>query len=166
MASSPALTPCEGGREPEASGGFGSCFLFNARCTFCNRQRFTKMPPARLFFRYRRDLKSRARTLRHDPTPAERKLWFKFLSTRPEKFTRQKPLGFYIADFYCARMRLVIELDGDSHFTRWGERYDQNRTESLALYGIRIIRFSNAEVLQQFEAVCARIEEALAGSRK
>ena len=66
--------------------------------------------PARLFFRYRRELKLRARDLRRDPTPAERKLWFEFLSTHFEKFTRQKPLGRYVADFYCARHRLVIEL--------------------------------------------------------
>jgi very-short-patch-repair endonuclease len=61
------------------------------------------MRPARPFFRYRRDLKVRARHLRRDPTPAERKLWFEFLSTHFEKFTRQKPLGRYVADFYCAR---------------------------------------------------------------
>jgi len=91
------------------------------------------MRPIRAFFRYRRDLKARARDLRHDPTPAERKLWFDFLSTHFEKFTRQKPLGRYVADFYCARHRLVMELV-----------------------------FTNADVLQQFEAVCARIDEVLA----
>jgi very-short-patch-repair endonuclease len=120
------------------------------------------MRPARPFFRYRRDLKSRARKLRHDPTPAERKLWFDFLAIRPEKFTRQKPLGRYIADFYCARIRLVIELDGDSHFTEGGERHDGVRTTEFALHGIRVIRFTNLEVMEQFEAVCVRIEEVVA----
>src|SRR5918996_709275 len=120
------------------------------------------MRPARPFLRYRRDLRPRARDLRRDPTPAERKLWFEFLSGHVEKFTRQKPLGAYIADFYCARHRLVIELDGDSHFTHAGERYDERRTEILAAQDIRVIRFTNAEVLQNFEAVCARIEEELA----
>lgn len=122
------------------------------------------MRPIRAFFRYRRDLKSRARKLRRDLTPAERKLWFDFLSTHFEKFTRQKPLGRYVADFYCARHQLVIELDGDSHFTDSGERFDQTRTETLGVQGITVIRFTNPEVLQQFEAVCARIEEALAHS--
>ena len=122
------------------------------------------MRPVRPFIRYRRDLKSRARELRHDPTPAERKLWFDFLATHPEKFTRQKPLGRYIADFYCARVRLVIELDGDSHFTDRGERYDGGRTAKLALHGIRVIRFTNLEVMAQFEAVCARIDEAVVAS--
>jgi very-short-patch-repair endonuclease len=120
------------------------------------------MRPIRAFFRYRRNLKARSRDLRRDPTPAERKLWFDFLSGHFEKFSWQKPLGDYVADFYCARHRIVIELDGDSHFSATGERYDQRRTETLGLQGIRVIRFTNAEVLQQFEGVCARIEELLA----
>ncbi len=122
------------------------------------------MRPARPFLRYRRDLQPRARTLRRDSTPAERKLWFEFLSTHFEKFTRQKPLGRYVADFYCARHRLVIELDGDSHFTDAGEQYDQVRTDALAAWRIAVIRFTNFEVLHQFEAVCAKIDEALAKS--
>ena len=56
----------------------------------------------------------------------------------------------------------MIELDGDSHFSDAGERYDQRRTEALAVHGIRVIRFTNAEVLQNFEAVCVRVEEVLA----
>jgi very-short-patch-repair endonuclease len=118
--------------------------------------------PVRPFFRYRRDLKARSRELRHDPTPAERRLWFDFLSTHPKKFTRQKPLARYIADFYCAQARLVVEVDGDSHFSGAGEQHDGRRTEELALLGIRVIRFDNLEVMQQFEGVCARIDEALA----
>jgi very-short-patch-repair endonuclease len=120
------------------------------------------MRPARPFFRYRPHLKARARDLRRDPTPAERKLWFEFLSTHFEKFTRQKPLGRYVADFYCARHRLVIELDGDSHFTDASQKHDEIRSQALAYWRIAIIRFTNSDVLQQFEAVCAKIEEALA----
>jgi very-short-patch-repair endonuclease len=119
------------------------------------------MRPARPFFRYRRDLKTRARTLRRDPTPAERKLWFDFLATHPAKFTRQKPLGRYIADFYCARIRLVVELDGDSHFIERAEKYDEHRTEELAMLGVQVIRFTNTDVMQNFEAVCQRIEQVL-----
>jgi very-short-patch-repair endonuclease len=119
------------------------------------------MRPVRPFFRYRRDLKSRARELRKDPTSAERKLWFDFLAIHPEKFTRQKPLGRYIADFYCARARLVIELDGDSHFTDRGERYDETRSAELALSGIRVLRLTNLEVMTEFEGACARIDQAL-----
>jgi very-short-patch-repair endonuclease len=79
----------------------------------------------------------------------------------PEKFTRQKPLGRYIADFYCARARLVIELDGDSHFTDRGERYDETRSAELALSGIRVLRLTNLEVMTEFEGACARIDQAL-----
>jgi very-short-patch-repair endonuclease len=117
----------------------------------------------RPYIRYRRDLKPRARALRHDPTPAERKLWYEFLSGHGVRFTRQKPLVRYIADFYCAQKRLVIELDGDTHFTDRGERCDGARTAALGLQGITVLRFTNAEVMQQFEAVCAKIDEALEG---
>jgi very-short-patch-repair endonuclease len=99
-------------------------------------------------------------------TPPERKLWYEFLSMHREKFTRQKPLGAFIADFYCAERQLVIELDGDSHFSDEGERYDAVRTSELRSRGLRVLRFTNAEVMQQFEAVCGWIEEALSDSQK
>ena len=110
---------------------------------------------------YRASLKPRARSLRADPTPAERKLWYEFLSELPEKFTRQKPLDRYIADFYCSRHALAIELDGDSHYTEKGQDYDNERAATLKLQGIRIIRFTNADVMQNFDAVCTTILRAL-----
>jgi len=110
---------------------------------------------------YNLRLKVPSRALRRDPTPAERKLWFEFLRDLPHKFTRQKPLGTYIADFYCSRLRLVIELDGDSHFTAAAETYDETRTAVLAGFNVRVIRFTNEEVMSGFEGVCARIEEEL-----
>ena len=113
------------------------------------------------YLRYRRDLTSKAQVLRRDPTPPERKLWYEYLRARPEKFTRQKPLGSYIADFYCAQKRLVIELDGDSHFHDAAELRDRIRTAVLGFQDVRVIRFTNAEVMQQFEAVCLRIGEVL-----
>jgi very-short-patch-repair endonuclease len=113
------------------------------------------------YVRYRRALTSRARLLRRDGTPAERKLWYEFLRALPEKFTRQKPIGDFIADFYCSRHRLVIELDGDSHFIPEAQRYDFARTRVLASFGIRVLRFTNAEVKDSFEAVCLRIRQAL-----
>ena len=110
---------------------------------------------------YRTTLKRRAQALRRDPTPAEKKLWFEFLRDLPQKFTRQKPLGGYVADFYCSRERLVIELDGDSHFYDAAERYDQRRTAALQHTGLTVIRFTNLEVLEGFEGVCAAINAAL-----
>ena len=111
---------------------------------------------------YNLRLKPSSRSLRRDATPAERKLWYEFLSYLPEKFTRQKPLGSYIADFYCSTAKLVIEIDGDSHFTAGAEANDTQRTAVLAGLGVRVIRFTNLEVREQFEAVCMRIEKALA----
>jgi len=113
------------------------------------------------FISYRRSLKPRAQSLRRDPTRAERKLWYEFLRDLPQKFTRQKPLGSYIADFYCSSRRLVIELDGDSHYADGAEHYDAARTEALARLGLRIVRFTNEDVTERFEAVCLEISAAL-----
>ena len=115
----------------------------------------------RRFIPYRSRLKGRSQSLRRDPTPAERKLWFEFLRTLPEKFTRQKPLGHYIADFYCSSHRLVIEVDGNSHFDPKAERADARRTSALELEGLRVVRFTNEDVMQRFEGVCGEILVAL-----
>jgi very-short-patch-repair endonuclease len=110
---------------------------------------------------YQLRLKARSRRLRRDSTPAERKLWFEFLRDLPHKFTRQKPLGAYIADFYCSQARLVIEVDGDTHFTVEAEARDRARSAALSTLALRVMRFTNAEVMEQFEAVCGRIEATL-----
>ena len=110
---------------------------------------------------YSRRLLPRARSLRRDPTAAEKKLWYVFLRTLPQKFSRQKPLGRYIADFYCSKHRLVIELDGDSHYTDAAERYDAVRSLEMNYAGIRVIRFTNEDVLERFEGVCDQITRAL-----
>ena len=101
------------------------------------------------FIPYRRTLKARAQSLRRDPTPAERKLWFEFLRDLPVRFTREKPLGHY------------IEVDGDSHFTDRGAGHDASRTAALEGWGIRVLRVTNLEVMDQFEGVCQRIAKAL-----
>ena len=112
------------------------------------------MTSRRRWIAYRQVLTTRAQALRRDPTPAEKKLWFELLRDLPYKFTRQKPLGHYIADFYCSSQRLVIEVDGDSHYTQEGQRHDRMRTAALELQGLRVARFTNTEVLQDFESVC------------
>jgi very-short-patch-repair endonuclease len=109
------------------------------------------------YLRYRTRLKPRARSLRLDPTPAERKLWFEYLRGLPQKFTRQKPVGSYIVDFYCASHALAVEVDGDSHYTDHGESHDRVRTEALSRLGVRVLRFTNADVQERFEAVCDEI---------
>jgi very-short-patch-repair endonuclease len=114
------------------------------------------------FVPYRRSLKTNAQSLRRDPTPAERKLWFEFLRDLPVRFTRQKPLGGYIADFYCASHLLIIEVDGDSHFSDGGAKHDAARTAALEAQGLRVLRVTNLEVRDEFEGVCQRITEAIA----
>jgi very-short-patch-repair endonuclease len=113
------------------------------------------------YITYRRHLTVHARRLRRDQTPAERKLWYEFLAALPHKFTRQKPLGGYVADFYCAQQLLVIELDGDGHFTDGAAGYDAARSAALEARGIRVIRFTNADVSERFEGVCSEILAAL-----
>jgi very-short-patch-repair endonuclease len=98
------------------------------------------------FVPYKRNLKRRAQALRRDPSPAERKLWYEFLRSHPRKFTRQKPLGRYIADFYCSQLALVVEVDGDSHFSERARGRDSARSAAIAAYGIRVMRFTNREV--------------------
>lgn len=118
------------------------------------------------FIPYRRSLKPRARGLRREATLAERKLWYEFLRELNVKFTRQKPLRHYIADFYCSKHQRVIEVDGDSHFQDGGSQYDANRTAALANERIRVLRFTNLEVMEQFEGVCCRIGDALRHGQK
>ena len=103
-----------------------------------------------------------ARALRKNATKEENRLWYDFLRTHPEQFRRQVPYGRYILDFYCARRRLAIELDGSQHYQEDEAEKDKTRTENLFLnYGIRVIRFSNLDVKEHFEGVCLKIDEAL-----
>ena len=99
-----------------------------------------------------------ARVLRKTMTKEERHLWYDFLREYPIRFSRQKVLGRYIADFYCAAAKLVIELDGSAHYTDEGEEYDKNRTRFLEEYGLRVIRIPNNEIISNFKGVCEYID--------
>lgn len=94
-------------------------------------------------------------------TKEERHLWYDYLRTIPQKFVRQKVLGKYIADFYCASAKLVIELDGSQHYEDAGMAYDDRRTEYLEEFGVRVIRIPNNEVNGNFTAVCSYIDAVL-----
>jgi len=107
---------------------------------------------------YNPNLKERARELRKNMTAAEKKLWYKYLREFKHRVLRQRPIDNYIVDFYCPDLSLVIEIDGDSHFSDEGREYDKERTTILESYGLKIIRFNNMEVLRNFESVCERIE--------
>ena len=99
-----------------------------------------------------------AKELRRNMTKEEKHLWYDFLCSYPIRFSRQKVLGRYIADFYCAEANLVIELDGSQHYTEEGIEYDKERTAFLAQYKIKVIRISNLDVLRNFKDVCEYID--------
>jgi len=119
-----------------------------------------------MFTDFRGDLKLKAKALRKSMTKPEKKLWFQYLKQSSSKFLRQKPIGNYVVDFYCASKKLVIELDGEGHFLdEEALRKDKERDKFLAeKYSLKILRFSNYEVVKEFEGVCVRIEAHLKGN--
>ena len=102
-----------------------------------------------------------AKELRKNMTKEERHLWYAFLKTYPIRFSRQKVLGKYIADFYCAQANLVVELDGSQHYEDARIANDRKRTAYLQEFGITVIRISNYDVLKNFEGVCWYIDNAV-----
>ena len=99
-----------------------------------------------------------ARHLRRDMTPHERKLWYLFLQKYPVKIYKQRIIGKYIVDFYCASAKLVIELDGSQHYETQGIISDESRSAYLESLGLTVLRFSNRDVDQNFREVCEKID--------
>lgn len=107
---------------------------------------------------YNKDNVAIARKLRKDMTREERKLWYDCLRNLPIRFYRQKPIGNYIADFYCPKLKLVIELDGSQHYQDKGIVYDTERTKELSKYKeIKVLRIPNNQIDQNFNGVCEYI---------
>ncbi len=104
------------------------------------------------------------KNLRKNMTPWERKLWHMFLKTYPVRFQRQKAIGNYIADFYCAKARLVIELDGGGHYTAEQIIRDNERTQELEGMNLTVLRICNTDIDRQFQHVCEQIDGAVKGS--
>ena len=102
-----------------------------------------------------------AKQLRKEMTKEERHLWYDFLRTYPIRFSRQKILGKYIADFYSAEAKLVIELDGSQHYEDRNMEKDLERTLFLEGYGLKILRIPNNEVSKNFQGVCEYIDTAV-----
>jgi very-short-patch-repair endonuclease len=107
---------------------------------------------------YNPDLVERAKELRKNMTPAEKKLWYEYLRNFKHRVLRQRPINHFIVDFYCPALKLVIEIDGKHHFTEEGKSYDEERRKILERYGLREIRFRNDEVINEFDRVCKEIE--------
>ncbi|MBR3973930.1 MAG: endonuclease domain-containing protein [Oscillospiraceae bacterium] len=102
-----------------------------------------------------------AKQLRKEMTKEERHLWYDFLRSYPVRFSRQKVLGKYIADFYSAEVKLIIELDGSQHYEDRNIEKDAERTAFLEQYGLTVIRIPNNEVNSNFRGVCAYIDAAV-----
>ncbi|MBQ8536031.1 MAG: endonuclease domain-containing protein [Clostridia bacterium] len=102
-----------------------------------------------------------AKQLRKEMTKEERRLWYDFLRSHPVRFSRQKVLGKYIADFYSAKANLVIELDGSQHYEPEEMQKDADRTAFLKGYGLTVIRIPNNEVSRNFRGVCEYIDAAV-----
>jgi very-short-patch-repair endonuclease len=114
---------------------------------------------------YDKKLKERSRTFRESMTDAEKLLWSKLRMRQIHDliFYRQKPIGEYIADFYCPKAKLVIEVDGGQHYSDDGIEYDKTRDEYLSGLGLRILRFANADVLGNIEGVLKSVENTVLG---
>ena len=105
-----------------------------------------------------------AKNLRKNATPEEDHLWYDFLSKHAIRFQRQKAIDGFIADFYCHRAKLVIEIDGSQHFSEEGKQRDAFRTEILKGYDLQVIRFTNHQIHTNFQGVCAYIDAVVNAS--
>ncbi len=105
------------------------------------------------FIPYNPQLKERAKDNRLNPSKAESKIWNEIFRKKliKYKFLRQKPLDRFIVDFYCAKLMLAVEIDGDTHANQ--RQYDRMRTEKLNILGIKVIRYSNIDVMRNIEGV-------------
>jgi very-short-patch-repair endonuclease len=111
---------------------------------------------------YEKRLTTFARANRKAPPPAENLLWQKVLRSRQfhgHKFHRQKPIGPYVVDFYCAELKLVIEVDGDSHAEQ--PEYDVQRTALLESHGLHVLRYANRDILNNLPGVYEHLQTQL-----
>ena len=105
-----------------------------------------------------------AKNLRKNATPQENHLWYDFLAKYEVRFQRQKVIDNFIADFYCHKAKLIIEIDGSQHYTKEGRRNDEFRTEILEGYDLKVIRFTNLQIDTNFRGVCEYVDVAVKAS--
>lgn len=113
---------------------------------------------------YNKDNIPLAKSLRKNMTPWERKLWYEYLRQYPLRFQRQKAIGNYIVDFYCAKARLVVELDGGGHYEPEQVRKDAVRTADLNSMNLNVVRICNLDIDRNFRGVCEYIDMIVQGS--
>lgn len=111
---------------------------------------------------HNRELTYKAKKLRKNMTDAERKLWFCFLKDNPLKFYAQRVISPYIVDFYCAEIKLIVELDGDQHYGV-NERVAEDiiRDENLKKQGYTVLRIDNYMVYNRFSETCDYITSVI-----
>ena len=107
------------------------------------------------------NLTENARNLRKRMTKEEAHLWYQFLCRYKPRIHRQYVIGNYIADFYCHKAKIVVELDGSQHCDPRKKDHDQKRTEYQRSQGLEVLRFSNLDVMRQFRRVCEAIDMAV-----
>jgi very-short-patch-repair endonuclease len=105
----------------------------------------------------------RAQILRKQMTEAEKKLWKRLRNRKFEglKFRRQHPINRFVVDFYCHEKLLVVELDGGIHNEVSVKEHDEGRESELINFGLKIIRFTNQEVLNDMNSVLQKLKEVL-----
>ena len=110
---------------------------------------------------YNKGLKTNARALRSQTTDAEQKLWYRLRRKQINgwQFYRQKPIGPYIVDFYCAAANLVVEIDGKIHF--YHKQHDAARSEVIKSLGVSVVRFRNEEIENDMASVLETLKRML-----
>ena len=161
------LLPEEGGRSgmsspsipfPWKGGEVAKTYLLS----FYRKECFaTGMPMITNRPRVSKSMRIRSRELRNQMTPEEKQLWYHFLRTYRPRVTRQYVLGAYIADFYCAKAGLIIEIDGKQHCTESGFAHDTVRTHFFEIYGLKVVRLTNFQIHFQFNECCQYLETIL-----
>jgi len=113
-----------------------------------------------MFFGAKRDLFQKAENLRLNLTNAEKILWERLNRNQlGYRFKSQHPIDIFIVDFYCHKLGLVIEIDGKIHLLQ--HEYDSGRTSELEKYGLKVIRFTNNEVINDIENVICKINQII-----
>jgi very-short-patch-repair endonuclease len=116
-----------------------------------------------MFFGAKAELFTLALQMRKNPTGAERAMWKILRKFRQSgfPFRRQHPIEFYIADFYCHNLRLVIEVDGEIHTEKEIQSHDEGRTGELERFGIKVLRFTNSQILNNSDLVDEKINATI-----
>lgn len=104
------------------------------------------------------ELLENAKCLRRNMTRQEKHLWYDFLQHYPVKIYKQRIIDNFIADFYCHKAKLVVEIDGSQHYTEKGMKSDEFCTEILEGYDLKVIRFTNEQIDTNFRGVCEYID--------